>query len=144
MLSIDLKLDSKSKIWLQKLHPRFKKGFYKGLKKGMMYAEGQAKKSFGKAGNLKVRSGHLRRSIKSGASANKGWIGSDTIYSAIHEFGGTIKPKGSGYLKFKIGNQFVSVKEVVIPARPYLRPSIAENYNKIEDIIFGQIQREIK
>ena len=144
MLDIDLKLDTKSKIWLKKFHPNFKEGFYKGLKKAMMYAESKAKKSFGKAGNLKARSGHLRRSIKSGANRNKGWLSNDVVYAGIHEYGGTIKPKGGGYLKFKIGDQFVSVKEVVIPARPFLKPAIEDNYNKIEDIIFDRILKEIK
>jgi len=143
MLDIKLKLDAKSKIWLKKLHPNFKKGFYRGLKDAMMWAESKAKKSFGKAGNLKSRTGHLRRSIKSGATANKGWLSNDVVYAGIHEYGGTIKAKGN-YLKFKIGNQFVSVKQVVIPARPFLKPAITENMRKIEDLIFDRIQKATK
>jgi len=41
-------------------------------------------------------------------------------YAAIHQFGGTIKAKNAKNLKFKVNGQWVSKKQVVIPARPYM------------------------
>lgn len=45
-------------------------------------------------------------------------------YAAIHEYGGTIKPKVQKYLRFKIGERWITKKVVVIPARPYLQPAV--------------------
>ena len=68
----------------------------------------------------------------------------DVVYAAIHEFGGIIKPKHGNYLKFKIGDQWKTVKQVVIPPRSYLGPAIKDNMNKIETIILNRIQKETK
>lgn len=47
------------------------------------------------------------------------------VYAAIHEYGGTIKPKDpDGYLTFQIGGQWVSVKEVTISEKRYARDAI--------------------
>lgn len=83
-------------------------------------------------------------------------IGTNLEYGAIHEFGGTIKPKTSRYLAIPVGErtgsplkysdlkvrktgkgnlvlvdgsggvQYVLKSSVEIPARPYLRPAIDE------------------
>lgn len=43
------------------------------------------------------------------------------VYGAIHQFGGIIKPKNGKYLMFKgSGSRFAKVKEVTIPARPFM------------------------
>lgn len=45
-------------------------------------------------------------------------------YSAIHEFGGVIKPKRKGgMLRFSIGDNVFYSKSVTIPERSYLRSS---------------------
>lgn len=50
------------------------------------------------------------------------------VYAAIHEFGGVIKPKTGNYLRFKTKDgQWRTVKEVTMPARPYVRPAFHEN-----------------
>ncbi len=53
-------------------------------------------------------------------STNSGtaW-GTNVVYAAIHQFGGTIKAKGKN-LRFKIGGRFVSVKKVTIPKRSFV------------------------
>jgi phage gpG-like protein len=56
-------------------------------------------------------------------------IGTNVRYAAIHEFGGTIKPKNGSFLSFKIKDRWVHVREVHMPARPYLRPSIEKTFN---------------
>lgn len=84
-------------------------------------------------------------------------IGTDLEYGAIHEFGGTIRPKTAKYLAIPVGDymgspskhpdlklrktrngnlvlvspsgqvQYVLKASVEIPARPYLRPAIDEH-----------------
>lgn len=64
------------------------------------------------------------------------------IYAAIHEFGGVIKAKGSGYLRFKTKDgRWHAVKEVNMPARPYVRPAF---YEKIDEALaeFGRLMVE--
>jgi phage gpG-like protein len=46
-------------------------------------------------------------------------IGSDRPYAAIHQFGGIIRPKSGGRLKFQVNGQWFSAKQVTIPARPF-------------------------
>lgn len=47
--------------------------------------------------------------------------GSNIHYARIHQEGGVIKPKKAKYLAFTLANgEFRRVKQVVIPARPYI------------------------
>lgn len=77
---------------------------------------------------LNVISGRLRNSVFSnlrGRDVLEIGAGSNVVYAKIHEFGGTIKPKHGQYLKFSVpGGGFVSAKQVHIPARPYVKPTI--------------------
>ena len=48
-------------------------------------------------------------------------VGSNLPYARIHQLGGTIRPKKGKFLKFRgLDGEDVFVKEVTIPARPYL------------------------
>lgn len=89
------------------------------------------------------KTGNLRRSITEFASWNTIEVWSRLVYSAIHEFGGTITPKKWNYLTFKIGNKRVRTKKVNIPARPYLRPGLENNINEIVKIFTQNIQNLI-
>jgi len=51
------------------------------------------------------------------------WGSRDAVYALIHELGGVVKPKNAKALAFEIDGEFVTVKQVTIPARPYLRPA---------------------
>lgn len=78
-------------------------------------------------GMPRKRTGTLARSIVIDASEDRvRRIGPDKSvpYAAIHEFGGVIEPKVAKFLKFRIGDAFVQARRVVIPARPYMRPSL--------------------
>jgi len=58
-------------------------------------------------------------------------VGTNLEYAAIHEFGGTIESK-TGYLVFQTDDgEWHSVSSVQIPARPYLRPALDQNKEKI-------------
>jgi phage gpG-like protein len=77
---------------------------------------------------LNVISGRLRGSIFGKVRGNdllEFGAGSNVVYARIHEFGGTIKPKNGQFLKFPgRDGRDIFVKQVEIPARPYVRPSI--------------------
>lgn len=51
-------------------------------------------------------------------------IGTNLVYAAIQEFGGTIHPKNAPFLVFQLDDgTWIHATEVTIPAQPYLRPA---------------------
>lgn len=75
-----------------------------------------------------VDRGTLRRSISGRATDTQAIAGTNLIYAAIHQFGGTIKPRNGKALKF--GKNIRT--SVTIPARPYLgvNQRMSEKYRK--------------
>lgn len=72
-------------------------------------------------GRTLTRDGHLSGSINANSGTDYAEWGVNRIYAAIHQFGGVIKAKSAGGLKFKLpGGGFAVVKAVHMPARPYL------------------------
>lgn len=69
-------------------------------------------------------SGNLARSIDYIASPEQVIVGSGLVYARIHQLGGVIKPKNGTALKFWWVSggftNFAIVKQVTMPARPYL------------------------
>ena len=65
-------------------------------------------------------SGRLRGSITSNATASEVEVGTNVLYAGIHQFGGTIRAKGKALAFTLPGIGLVTVKQVVIPARPFL------------------------
>lgn len=117
-MEFQLKINEKSLILLQKLPEKFKKGFYEGLWKAIKLVENKAKR------NAPVKTGHLRRSIRSDVDKRSdliktvAWVGSEVEYAAVQELG------------YQARN---------ISAQPYLRPAIEDNLTRIEDIIKNEI-----
>jgi len=144
MIDIEIKVDDSDERKLRKLLQRAKKGLLVGIKKAILYAEGEAKKNFNKSGKPKVRTGTLRRSIKSGVSNNTAWIGSDVVYARIIEKGGVITAKNKPYLSFQIDGKWFKKKSVTIPPRPYLQPAISEHMDTISRIIAQEIVEEME
>lgn len=148
MVDFKVTMTPASQRMLKKLHTDFREGFIKGLRKAMLFAESKAKKSFGDSGKPGVKTGQLRRTIKSGVKIRTGesigFLSANTVYAAIHEYGGIIRPTQSDFLRFQIGGQWKAVKQVVMPERPYLRPAIEQNINKIEEIIKDAIFNKVR
>ncbi|TAN60474.1 MAG: virion morphogenesis protein [Magnetospirillum sp.] len=71
-------------------------------------------------GQTMVDSRRYENSITHVPTHNSVEVGSNLIYFGIHQFGGTIKAKDGGKLTFKLGGGWISVDEVVMPARPSL------------------------
>jgi len=89
---------------------------------------------------LAIRTGRLRASItgkavRVGKSAVEGVIAPQRVrYAAIHELGGTITAKSGPYLKFKTDSgNWVQVRSVTIPARPYLGRALADWKDRITE-----------
>lgn len=82
---------------------------------------------------LNVRTGNLRSGIiSSGVGVSGGRLTADIqagtnasiVYARIHELGGTIVPKRANFLRFKTADgSWHMIKQVTIPARPYMRPA---------------------
>ncbi len=72
--------------------------------------------------------GHYRDSYTYNASNDDVEVGCTMIYAAIHHHGGVIKAKDGGYLTFKIGDQWIRTKSVVIPQRQAL--GMTEDYEQ--------------
>jgi HK97 gp10 family phage protein len=131
-MNLKLVLPAKELLKIANKSKQLRSGLFKGVRNAMFFAESEAKKSFGKPGNLKTKTGHLRRSIQSKTkqSGDKviGILSSNTVYSAIHEYGG-LHPRST----FKR-----------MPERPFLRPAIEDNRIEIDRIIQKAINEEVR
>lgn len=97
---------------------------------------------------LLKNTGILRNSLKSKADNKIATLGTNLEYASTHQFGAKnrrIKAKNCKALKFKIGNRWVSAKEVTvnIPARPFLGIS-EEDKEEIKDILEYYVEKSIK
>ncbi len=75
-------------------------------------------------GKTLTKSAGLKNSIKAQADGTGAAVGTNLAYAATHQFGDerTIRAKTGRYLRFQIGDRWVSVPSVRvnIPARPFL------------------------
>jgi phage virion morphogenesis protein len=84
-------------------------------------------RALAEGGQTLLDSGRLRDSITHRVGGDTVEIGSDVVYAAIHQFGGTIRAKTAKglaftlpWLKTKTDDGRRVVQSVTIPARPYL------------------------
>lgn len=97
---------------------------------------------------LLKNTGILRNSIKSKANKKIAIVGTNLEYASTHQFGAKnrrIKAKNSKLLKFKIGDRWISTKEVTvnIPARPFLGIS-EEDKEEIKDVLDFYVKKAIE
>jgi len=71
------------------------------------------------------------------------WTGTPQVYARIHEFGGVIRPKNAKALVFQIDGHWVVTQKVTMPARPYVRPALDSEKNKVGNAIIREISRHI-
>ena len=101
----------------------------------------KSERAMSQGGQTLSDTGLLKRSIEYAATPTKVMVGSNKEYARIHQKGGIIKPKNGKALKFKgRDGKNVFVKQVKIPARPYL--GISEEDKKevretINDFLIG-------
>lgn len=89
--------------------------------------------------------GYLRGSITRRATDDSAVIGTNVIYAATHQFGGTITPKKpGGRLVFTTyRGDTIFAKAVTIPARPFLGLS-ADDRVEIREIVADAIARAVR
>lgn len=98
-----------------------------------------------RGGRTLTQDGHLGDSITSRADDKAAEWGTNRIYAAVHQFGATIRAKNGGFLRFPLpGGGWAAVRQVTVPARPYLGLS-RDDERDILDLagryITGLIQR---
>lgn len=85
------------------------------------------------------RSGFLAASLGSDLSASgDGYLAtlySDASYAPVQEFGAFIQARQAAYLKFQVQGQWVQVKSVTIPARPFLSPGFTDTLPQMEGFL---------
>ena len=120
----------------------------KALKTAAVVVESEAKRQVyaGRPEHLNADQGRLRASLTHYMEAGglRAYVGSALIYAPVHEYGATIRAKNKPYLVFFIpgaeamkakrwgprrareegAGQWVRVKQVTIPPRPYLGPAL--------------------
>jgi len=132
MFEVKFRLDPASRSFLQRFPDLVKTGLRDGVRQAMLVVEREAKSSFGKPDNLKVLSGRLRSSINVDTKvlANKviGEIGSDVVYSRIHELSGYAGPRRLIFLR----------------ERAYLAPAFEKKAGKILDVIANSIRKSVE
>lgn len=92
-------------------------------------------------GQTLIDSGRLRTSITYMPGPSSVEVGTNVVYAAIHQFGGTIHAKNAPHLVFKIGGRFASKDQVTIPPRPFLgidEGDRAEIGNILRDHLFRE------
>lgn len=86
--------------------------------------------------------GGLMSSITFETSSDAVQVGTNKVYAAIHQFGGTIKPKDAPALIFRIGGKLVWARSVTIPARPFLGVG-PDDEEMILDVVEGALARAL-
>lgn len=115
---------------------------------GGLTIEGYAKINVTKT--FTARTGNLLNSIsttleQSSADSAKVSVGPTVIYGRIHELGGVIKPVTAKMLHWvDESGQHHQASAVTIPARPYLRPAVDENTQRIWDAVAANLRIEIE
>jgi len=142
-MSLRLKRSLKAKDLLDVIRPAFEDGLEHAV--GIIqteYLTGPRPQKLG------VVTGHLRSSIRSKVERKDkrliGTVGSYGVkYARIHELGGIIRPKTAKALRFQVEpGKWVTVKKVEMPARPYLRPGVADSLEHIKALIKKRLQRQ--
>lgn len=82
--------------------------------------DGKPWKPSARGGQTLVDTGRLLGSVTHRVSGRQVEVGTNVLYGAIHQFGGTIRPKAAGKLRFTIGSEVIFADKVEMPARPYL------------------------
>lgn len=93
-------------------------------------------------GKTLIKSGQLRNSIRVKSDSSGFAVGTNAVHGATHQFGAnrTIRARRAKALRFKIGGQWISKKQVKvsIPARPFLGLSdtdMKEIKGTVEDFV---------
>lgn len=119
MIKIDFSWRKEDLKYIEKMPKSFRESMIKSMREVAFMGEAEAKKGFLSGHGaphptiLTARTGHLRRSIKSGIDNDGAYLATSVAYGFKHE----IDPG----------------------ARPFLAPGFTDNMDKVEDIILKNI-----
>lgn len=124
------------------------RGMERGVRAAALDVEGHAKRLL-EGEVLNKRTGRLWRSIHSETFRRMGRVvgivGTNVKYAAIHEFGGTIRPKSAGgMLVWRGEDGLIFAKEVKIPRRPYLSRAFAARKEVVSRLIMRAVLDEVR
>lgn len=94
------------------------------------------------SGQTLTDSSRLKTSITYKAKPEGVAVGTNVRYASVHQEGMTIKAKGK-FLKFAVGKGFAQVKQVKIPARPFIGIS-SDDQTEIKAIVTQHIKEALK
>jgi len=98
-------------------------------------------------GGPQMRSGRLAASLGKQISRQGdtviGELSAEAPYAAAQEYGAVIQARQSKYLKFQVQGRWASVRQVILPARPYLRPAAEEALKDLENHIYNALSEEL-
>ena len=95
---------------------------------------------------LHNRTGTLRRSIAMTPHRSQGFVdvGTNVVYARVHEFGAVIRAKNAPFLKFQVGGKWVQKKQVLAPARPFMRPALIRNRGHIQAALATAVRMAVR
>lgn len=88
----------------------------------------------------RATSGGLMGSITRQVRGDSVIVGTNKVYGAIYQFGGTITAKNAKGLRFRMAGHWVRVRSVRIPARPYLGFG-PEDQQTVRDVLAALLPR---
>lgn len=119
-------------------------GIKRGAEKVQERARANVDRKFTKHPTGKLRESIMVKMEGSGRNA-KAKVGSDLVYSRIHEYGGIIRPKKAKMLAWRgEDGKMIFAKQVRMPARPYLEPALKMNPIDVLKIIGGSVYDGIR
>lgn len=88
-----------------------------------------------RGGKTLTQYGRLGDSISHRSDSKKAEWGTNVIYAGIHQFGGRIRAKNGGKLRFRLASGgYASVDEVVMPQRAFLGISTNDQADMLDAI----------
>lgn len=149
--SIDGVQAAKAVRKVEELNSRLLPVLQKELQRWLIQTAGYIKEQKLTGQVLHIQTGNLRSSITPSTVLNQagimtgniqaGFGNKSIVYARIHELGGIILPRRADALKFQTADgAWHTVKRVVIPARPYMRPAAEER----KPVLLAQVNEAVQ
>jgi len=155
MKQTEIRLTDESRAMLRRMPDLAVPALFRGMKKAMIRVEARARSPYLTGRSLNVRTGHLRRSIVSGAQIDgdtvTGHVGTNVSYGRFWELGYHGPMSVRSHLR-QIRQAFgrpidprrvrvrAHIRQVHQDPRPFLRPAIEDTLDKTIDTLARSIR----